>query len=138
MEFKNKMKMRMFTMVAYVVIGVVMCVIGYTGMVKNDYVITWGAALSVCGFVKIIQLALIMRNPEKMEERAIAEKDERNIMLADKACRIAFAVYIIAASIAIVALYLLDLAFAGQIIAFTVCGFIAIYLISYLILKRKY
>ena len=138
MEFKNKMKMRICTMAAYVVIGAVMCILGYSGTVENDYVITWGAALSICGFVKIIQLALIMRNPEKMEERSIAEKDERNIMLMDKASRVAFAAYIMAASIAIAILYLINLPFAGQIVAYTACGFIVIYLISYFILKRKY
>ena len=138
MEFKNKMKMRIVTMVVYIIIGAVMCVIGYTGMVKNDYVITLGAALAVCGIVKIIQLALIMRNPEKMEERAIAEKDERNIMIWEKARSLAFTVYIMAAGIAVIALFLLNMEFAGQLVAYTVCGFVVIYLICCAIIRRKY
>ena len=138
MEFKNKMKMRICTMIAYVVIGAVMCIIGYTGMVENDYVATLGAALSVCGFVKIIQLSLIMRNPEKMEKRAIAEKDERNIMIWEKARSMAFTIYIIAAGIAVITLFLLNLEFAGQIVAYTVCGFVVIYLVCCAIIRHKY
>ena len=138
MEFKNKMKMRIVTMAAYVIIGAVMCVTGYTGIVKNDYVITLGAALAVCGFVKIIQLALFMRNPEKMREREIAEKDERNIMIWEKSRSLAFTVYIMAAAIAVIVLFLFNLEFAGQIVAYSVCGFLVIYLICCAIIRRKY
>ena len=138
MEFKNKMKMRICTMAAYAIIGAVLCVIGYAGIVKNDYVISWGAALFLCGLVKIVQYILLMRNPEKMEKRAIAEKDERNIMIWEKARSLAFTVYVMAAGIAVITLFLLNLEFAGQIVAYTVCGFVVIYLICCVIIRRKY
>ena len=138
MEFKNKMKMRMATMIIYVIIGAVLCVIGYTGIVENDYAISWGTALVVCGLVKIIQYILLMRNPEKMEQRAIAEKDERNIMIWEKSRSLAFTVYVMASAIAVIVLYLLNFEFAGQIVAYTVCGFLVIYLICCAIIRRKY
>ena len=138
MEFKNKMKMRIVTMSVYAIIGVVLCVIGCAGLVENNYVISWGTALTLCGIVKIIQLALIMRNPEKMEKRAIAEKDERNIMIYEKSRSLAFTIYIMAAGIAVIALFLLNLEFAGRVVAYTVCGFLVIYLICCAIIRRKY
>ena len=138
MEFKNKMKMRICTMSAYAIIGAALCVIGYTGIVENDYVISWGAALIVCGLVKIVQYIFLMRNPEKMEKRAIAEKDERNIMIWEKSRSLAFTVYIMAAGIAVITLFLLNLEFAGQIVAYTVCGFLAIYAVCCVIIRRKY
>ena len=138
MEFKNKMKIRICAMAVYAIIGAVLCVIGYMGIAENDYVITWGAALFVCGIVKIIQYMLFMRNPEKMEQRAIAEKDERNIMIWEKSRSMAFTFYGIAAGIAVIVLLLLNLELAGLTVAYTVCGFIVIYLICYFIIRRKY
>ena len=128
----------MLIMIVYVIIGAVFCVIGYTGIVENDYVISWGAALVVCGLIKIVQYILLMRNPEKMEKRAIAEKDERNIMIWEKARSLAFTVYIMAAAIAVIVLFLLNLEFAGHIVAYSVCGFLLIYLICCFIIRRKY
>ena len=138
MELKNKMKMRMITMVVYIIIGAVLCVIGYTGMAENDFVFSWGAALIVCALLKIVQYILLMRNPEKMQEIAIAEKDERNIMIYEKSRSLAFTVYIMASAIAVIVLFLLNLEFAGQIVSYTVCGFLVIYLICCAIIRRKY
>ena len=93
MEFKSKIKMRMFVMAVYIVIGAVMCVLGYGGITESDYVATWGTALFVCGIFKIIQYAMLMKNTEKMQKLAIAEKEERNIMIYEKARSLAFAIY---------------------------------------------
>lgn len=138
MEFKKKIKTRIYIMAVYAIIGAVLCVLGYTGKLTNDLVKSFGAAILVVGIVKIIQNARVLNNPEKLQKCEIAEKDERNIMLWEKARSLAFNVYIILAGIAVIVLYILNIETAGQIVADTVCGFVAIYLICYCIVRKKY
>lgn len=138
MEFKKKIKTRIYLMTAYAIIGAVLCILGYTGKLTNDFVKSLGAALVVVGIVKIIQNARVLKNPEKLQKCEIAEKDERNIMIWEKARSLAFAVYLILAGTAVIVLYIFNMETAGQIVADTVCGFVAIYLICYCIVRKKY
>ena len=132
------MKMRTVTMTVYAVIGAVLSVLSYTGVIENDFIRAFGAALFLCGIVKAVRYTIIMKDPEKMDKIEIAERDERNIMLYEKARSLAFAAFITMAGIAIIVLYILDLTFAGQIVAYTVCGYVLLYFICYMIVKRKY
>ena len=138
MKYKNRVKTRIYTMAAYIVIGAVMCALKLSGTVENNYLWTWGIALVVCGAVHLIRNVRIIRDPERMQAIEIVEKDERNIMLYEKARSLAFAVYIMAAGIAAIVMFLLNMEFAGQLLAYTVCGFLLIYLVCYAIIKRKY
>lgn len=73
-----------------------------------------------------------------MEQREIAEKDERNIMLWTQARSWAFGIYTILAGGAIMVLYAIHMEFAGQIIAYALCALVFIYWVCYMILRRKY
>lgn len=136
--FKVRIKTRIYTMAAYIILGAVMCALKLTGTVENNYLWTWGIALVVCGTVHLIRNIRIIKNPERLREIEIAEKDERNIMLWEKARSLTFTVYILAAGIAVITLFLLNMAFAGQILSYTICGFLLTYVICYAIIKRKY
>lgn len=138
MDFKKKLILRLYIMIAYVIIGASLCALSLFGVTDSDYVFSWGIALFICGIVKIIQYVLLMKNPEKMQKLAIIVKDERNIMLWEKARSLAFAVYIVAAGIAAVVLFSLNLNLAGLVVAYSICGFLAIYWICYLLVKRNY
>ena len=138
MEFKKKIKQRICLAVVYLVIGATLCVLSYMSIIKNEYMSAFGAAFAVAGLAKIIQNARLMSNPDKMQLRAVAEKDERNIMLWEKARSLTFAVYICAAAAAMIVCLLLDMELAGRIIAYNICGLVFIYWICYAIIKRKY
>ena len=138
MKYKNTMKMRIATMTAYAVIGAVLSVLSYTGIIENDFVRAFGIALFLCGIVKAVRYGLIMRDTEKMQKIEVAEKDERNIMLYEKARSLAFAAFITMAGIAVIVLYILNMTLAGLIVAYTVCGYVLLYWICYMIVKGKY
>ena len=138
MEFKKKIKQRICLSVIYLILGIVLCVLNYMDITTNKFVSTFGAALAVAGLAKIIQNARLMSSADKMQLRETAEKDERNIMLWEKARSLTFAVYIFVAAIAMVVCLLLELEFAGQIIAYNICGIVFVYWICYAIIKRKY
>ena len=138
MEFKNKIKTRIYLAVIYIAIGVIFCTVSYMSEAENEFISVFGAALAVSGIARIIQYTRLMKNPELMESRAIAEKDERNVMLWEKARSLTFAVYIAAAAVAMIVCFMLNFEFAGRVIAYTICGLVLIYWICYAIIKRKY
>ena len=59
-------------------------------------------------------------------------------MLWEKARSLTFAIYICAAAIAMIVCFLLNMEFAGQLIAYNICGIVFIYWVCYAIIKRKY
>ena len=138
MDFKKKIRQRICLSVIYLVLGVVLCILCYTGVTTNKYASTFGAALAVAGLAKIIQNARLMSSADKMQLRETAEKDERNIMLWEKARSLTFAVYICAAAVAMIVCFLLNMEFAGQIIAYNICGIVFVYWVCYAIIRRKY
>ena len=138
MKYKNRMKMRTVTMTVYAVIGAALSVFSYIGIIENDFVRALGAALFLCGIIKAVRYTMIMKDPDKMDKIEIAEQDERNIMLYEKARSLAFAAFITMAGIAVIVLYILNQTLAGLIVAYTVCGYVLLYWICYMIVKRKY
>lgn len=138
MDYRKKLKKRLAYAIGYVVIGAVLILLQFIGNVENEMISYFGAAFGVCGIVRVIQYIRIMSNEDKMEQREIAEKDERNRMLWEKARSLTFGIYIMLAGISIVVMYAVGQEFAGQIIAYTVCALAFIYWVCYMILSRKY
>lgn len=137
MDYRRKLKKRLYYALGYIVIGIALILLNFFG--KNDEVIScFGTAFVVCGVVRVVQYIRLIGNKDKMKQREIAEKDERNIMLWTQARSLTFGIYTALAGTAVMVLYCVDQDFIGQIIAYTVCALIFIYWICYLILRRKY
>lgn len=138
MEFKDKLRIRLGVSVAYVVIGIVLIVLTNIGMIKNEVMFAFGTAFSACGLAMIVKNVRILKNTENFKEKQIAEKDERNIMIWTKARSLTFSVYAVMAGIAIIVLYVLNMEYAAQVIAYNLCGVLVIYWICYFIIRNKY
>ncbi len=138
MDYRKKLKKRLCYAIGYIVIGAALILLQLTGSVNNEMSTCFGTAFTVCGIARIIQYFRIISNKDKMRDREIAEKDERNVMLWTQARSWAFGIYTILAGTAIMVLYAIHMEFAGQIIAYTLCALVFIYWICYMILRRKY
>lgn len=138
MEFKDKLKMRLGVSVAYVVIGIVLIVLTNIVMIKNEVMFAFGTAFSACGLAMVVKNVRILKNTENFKEKQIAEKDERNIMIWTKARSLTFSIYAVMAGIAIIVLYVLNMEYAAQVIAYNLCGVLVIYWICYFIIRNKY
>ena len=138
MKFKSKTMTRIVIMLLYIVIGGVMWAVGTFGKNPNDSISAIGMAMAVCGAILAVRNIIVIRDPEKLKKRETAETDERNVMLMEKARSLSFAVYITLAAVAVIVLFALNFTTAGQIVAYTVCGLVVIYLISYLIMKMRH
>lgn len=138
MEYKKKIRQRICVFAIDIIIGAALIAVSVTGAVTNEIISFFGCALAVAGAVKLIQNLILIKNEEALHNQEIAEKDERNIMLMNKSKSAAFSVYLILAGISIIALYLTNNQFAGQIIAYSVCVLILTYFICYHVIKRRY
>ncbi len=136
MDFKKRMKIRLWTNIIYIVLGVAMIAVGLITKTDNEFVSSFGLTLTVVG------LALIKKNiitsEEKLKRREIAENDERNIAIVHKARSWAFSFYVILGCLAVIVLSLLSLHDVASWIGISVFSLIAIYWICYFVVRRKY
>ncbi len=137
MKFKNKIKFRICLNAAYILIGAAIMIVSRIG-IMNDSMSAFGLVFAVCGLTQLIRNVRIISSPHAMSEREVREKDERNIMLVEKARSYTFGIFTLCAGIAIIILYAMEQMFAGQIIAYALCANLFIYIICYAILKRQY
>ena len=138
MTFKKKLKARIYTAAAYVLIGATLIILGFTGIADNDILSSFGTALAVIGIGKLVRYRRITKDETTLHAREVAETDERNIMLMTKARSLTFSIYIMLSGIAVVVLYILNQPFAARIIAYSICVLTLTYWICYYIISRKY
>lgn len=138
MKFKKRMSVNVFIFAADVILGMAMAVLGFAGIIENDFFQSFGAALAVAGIVKLIQYIRIIKNEKVMEKYETSAKDERNIMLSMKAKSTAYTIFILLAAVAIIVLSIFNMHYVVNTIAYTVCGLVLIYLICYYIFRRIY
>ena len=137
MDFKKKLKIRLFFAIGYIVLGLAMIVVFNIINTDNNFLSSCGFALMVIGIAKVRNYFLITKNPETLKKQQIAENDERNIAIANKAKSISFIIYIILVCIAVVVLNLLNQTELATILSGSVCVLIVIYWISYWIISKK-
>lgn len=138
MKYKNKIKVRVFMSGVYVLIGVALIVSGCVMKQNTELISSFGTVFAVVGLIQMLRNIRLLRNPAAMEKREISESDERNVMIYEKARSLTFAIFSVLAGIAVVVLYIIGQALAGQIVAYTLCGLLIVYWMCYIIISKKY
>ena len=138
MEFKKKLKIRLYTAIAYMVLGAAMIVV-FNLVVKNAtaFLSSFGFALLVIGFANLRRYRLITKSEETIRSREIAETDERNIFIAHKARSAAFILYTVLTCTAVIVLELLNQTELAMILSGTICVLLVIYWVSYWIIRKR-
>lgn len=137
MEFKKKLRIRLYSAIGCVVIGVLMIIISNFTQSDNSFLSSFGLIFAVCGVARIRLYFLITKNDETIEKRRIAESDERNIAISNKAKNIAFSVYIIITCIAVIVLQFLNKQELVTILSTSICVLVFVYWISYWIINKR-
>lgn len=137
MDFKKKLKIRLFVAISYVILGIAMIVIFNIIKTENNFLSSFGFALTVIGITRIRNYFLITKDEETITKRQIAENDERNISIANKAKSVAFLAYILVVCTSITILYVLNKTQLAFILSGTVCFLLLVYWISYWIISKK-
>ena len=138
MDYRKKLKTRLYTAIGYVIIGIALIVISLLKISENEIISSFGAALAICGIVRIVQYVKIIKDEDNIHKHEVAEKDERNIMLAEKAGSLTFRIYLMLAGTSMIVLYLLQKILMVQMIAYNICALVLIYQICYRIISKKY
>lgn len=137
MDFRKKLKIRLFIAIGYIVLGIAMITTFNIIKAENDFLSSFGFALTVVGIVNIRNYIKITKNEETIMKRQIAETDERNISIANRAKSISFITYVLLASIAVIILELLNKIQLAMILSGTVGVLVLIYWVSYWIINKK-
>lgn len=137
MKFKTKLKVRLYLTISYMTLGVAMLVVFNIPAIRSEYLATLGLIMAVMGIARFRNHFIITKNEESIRRQEIAENDERNIAIANKAKGVAFIIYILTASIAIIVLQLFGETEAVNILSLSVSALVFIYWISYIIISKR-
>ena len=137
MDFKKKLKTRLYFGISYIVIGVAMIIVALTVNGTSEYLSPFGTALLVIGIARVRNHFIITKSDETIKKQQIAETDERNIAIANKAKSFSFNLYVILACVAVIVLQIMKITELATTIGMTVCVLLVIYWISYFILHKK-
>ena len=123
--------------IIYIIVGSILIGLGFAGKV-DEFWNGMGSALLVVAALQLIRRYRFNKNEAYREKIEIAEKDERNHFLRNKAWAWAGYLYVIIMAVACIVLRVvgqdtLSLAASGS-----VCLVLVLFWISFLILKRKY
>ena len=137
MDFRKKLKIRLYFALSYIVIGIAMLVASFVTENYNEFLSPMGAALLVIGIARVRNHFLITKNDETIKKQQIAETDERNIAISNRAKSISFNLYVLIACVAVIVLQFMEKSFLASTIGLTVCALLVIYWVSYFIISKK-
>lgn len=137
MDFKKKLKTRLYVAITYIVLGIILIGWGFFAQTNNNYMSYLGLALAVIGCVRIRNYVIITRNDESIKKQQIAETDERNISIMHKARSAAFFIYILISCAVVITLSVLNLHDIAKWIGYSVLSLVVIYWICYWVYQRK-
>ena len=137
MDYRKKLKIRFFVALGYIILGLAMIVAFSFIETDDSFLSSFGFALVVIGIVRIRNHFIITKNEETIKKHQIAESDERNISIANKAKSVAFIIYVMLACVSVIILQLFNKTQLSTVLSATVCALVLIYWISYWIIRNK-
>ena len=138
MDFKKKMKQRLYLAVSYIVFGAALALAALVTKSENQFLSAFGIALAVMGVLRLFQYRRITKNTDSLRKRQLAETDERNRMIAERAKSWTFSFSLMAAGIAVIVLSVLGKHNLAQPMSWVMCGMVLLYWVFYHIANRKY
>jgi len=137
MNFKNKLKTRLYYGIICIVLGVVM-IIGVTVTEsENEYISAFGFALAMVGVARIIQYLKITKNEDSIKKQEINETDERNLSIIQKAKSATFSIYLLISCSVVIVTALIDMPDVAKWIGYSQFVLVIIYWICYWIYQKK-
>ena len=122
---------------AYIMAGVILFVLGCAEIV-DEFWSGMGSALLVIGILRLVRHYRINKNEAYREKIEIAEKDERNHFLRNKAWAWAGYLFVMIMAIATIVLKIVGQETLMMAASGSVCLMLMLFWGSYIFLKRKY
>lgn len=138
MEFKKKLKQRLYIAISYIVIGLGLMAADAVSHFENYFFFSFGFTLVVMGVIRLIRHRKITKDEASIHRQELAETDERMLMMTERARSWAFSYSILIAGIIVIVLSLLGYHDQAQPFAWFVCGQIGLFWICWCIIRKKY
>lgn len=132
-----KSNKRFISNIIEIVIGLVLTVCGYAGVI-DDYWSGMGTALVIVGCLMLFRHLRYKTNAEYKEKMDVEVKDERNKYLRQMAWSWAGYFFVLAGAVGSVIFRILGQDQLSLFSGYCVCLIMILYWISYLILRKKY
>ena len=136
MDFNKKMKIRLWNAILCCLAGIAVCIVSYFTNADNFFS-SFGLAMTVCGIVRLRNYFLITKNEETIKKQRIAESDERNISISEKAKSWVFTIYNCLCGAGVIIFQLLNEKNIANFLAMSVCTMLILYCIIYWIIRKK-
>lgn len=137
MDYKKKLKLRLYIAIIYIALGVTMIVGTFAVKTENEFISAFGFAMAIMGIVRRRNYFIITKNEETIRKQEIIETDERNLSIQNKAKSAAFYIYTLSSCTAVIILSFLNMHEAAKWVSCSVLLLVAIYWICYLVYQKK-
>lgn len=138
MEYKKKLKQRLFVNLAWAVFGIGMILYWFLSGTDNTYPLSLGIAFIIMGIIRFVQYDHLIHDEKALKEQETAEKDERNNMMSERAKSWTFSLSLFIAGDICIILSLLGKHEAALPFAWYLCGMTVVYWICFTIIRKKY
>ena len=108
MTFREKLKKRLYLAIGYLIAGGILIILAAVLKLENEFLSSFGFVLVVCGLVRIRNYKRITKSDESIRRQEIAETDERNLSIANRAKSWAFSLYVFLTCVLVIALEVLN------------------------------
>ncbi len=137
MDFRKKLKIRLWTAIAYMIVGAAVVLLGILLEWENTVYSSVGIALFVVGVARIRRHIAVTKSEERMRKQEILETDERNIYVMNKAKSIACSLYLLIGCVAVIVLEIMQKTALAQVVFACLMVLVVIYWITYWIVRKK-
>lgn len=137
MDYKKKLKQRLYYGVICIVLGVIMIVGVTVTKSENEYISAFGFALAMVGVARIIQYLKITKSEDSIKKQKINETDERNISIIQKAKSATFSIYLLISSSVVIVTALIDMPDVAKVIGYSQFVLVIVYWICYWIYRKR-
>lgn len=137
MNYKKKLKTRLYIGIVYIVLGIAMITGAFLSKTNNDFISSFGFVLTIMGIARVKKYFIITKDEETIKKQQTAETDERNLSILNKARSTSFSAYVLISGIGIIILSVFNMHKEATLIAYSVCLLVALYWIFYWIYQKK-
>ena len=123
---------------AWAVFGAGMTLYWFLSGADNTYSLSLGIAFIIMGIIRTVQYNHLVRDEKAMKEKEIAETDERNKMMSERAKSWTFSLSLFVSGDICIILSLLGKHEAALPFAWYLCGMTVVYWIFWNIIRKKY
>ena len=137
MQFKKKLKTRLYVAIAFIIFGIVLIATSFITKTENHFISSFGFAMVIMGIARMRNYFIITKTEDSIRRQEVAENDERNIYIQQKAKSATFSTYLLLSCTTVTVLSFLGIREASIWISYSVLLLIAIYWIFYFVYQKK-